>query len=100
MFIGNVLMPQLFLVRAFRRNVWTVYLVAMCANAGMWFERFAIIAVSLHRDFFAFELANVLSDLGRYLHVCGHDRSFPHPVSTVHQVLADGGDVGGKKCPA
>lgn len=51
MFIGNVLMPQLFWVRAFRRNVWTVYLVAMCANAGMWFERFAIIAVSLHRDF-------------------------------------------------
>lgn len=28
MFIGNVLMPQLFWVRAFRRNVWTVYFVA------------------------------------------------------------------------
>jgi hypothetical protein len=29
----------------------TVYFVAMCVNVGMWFERFAIIALSLHRDF-------------------------------------------------
>jgi molybdopterin-containing oxidoreductase family membrane subunit len=51
MFACNVIMPQLFWVRAFRRNVVTVYFVAMCVNVGMWYERFAIIAVSLHRDF-------------------------------------------------
>jgi Ni/Fe-hydrogenase subunit HybB-like protein len=51
MFTCNVLMPQLFWVRAFRRNIITVYFVAMCVNVGMWFERFAIIALSLHRDF-------------------------------------------------
>ncbi|MGA8659326.1 MAG: NrfD/PsrC family molybdoenzyme membrane anchor subunit [Chthoniobacterales bacterium] len=51
MFTCNVLMPQLFWVRAFRRNVWTVYFVSMCANAGMWFERFVIFVIALHRDF-------------------------------------------------
>jgi len=51
MFTCNVLMPQLFWVRAFRRNIWTVYFVSMCANAGMWFERFVIFVIALHRDF-------------------------------------------------
>ena len=51
MFTCNVIVPQLFWIRAFRRNIITVYFVAMCVNVGMWYERFAIIAVSLHRDF-------------------------------------------------
>jgi Ni/Fe-hydrogenase subunit HybB-like protein len=51
MFTCNVVIPQLFWVRAFRRNLITVYFVCMCVNAGMWYERFVIIAVSLHRDF-------------------------------------------------
>jgi Ni/Fe-hydrogenase subunit HybB-like protein len=51
MFTCNVIIPQLFWIRAFRRNIITVYFVAMCVNVGMWYERFAIIAVSLHRDF-------------------------------------------------
>jgi Ni/Fe-hydrogenase subunit HybB-like protein len=51
MFTCNVLMPQLFWVRAFRRNVITVMFVSMCVNAGMWFERFVIFVISLTRDF-------------------------------------------------
>src|SRR6266436_4650325 len=51
MFTCNVIMPQLMWVRAFRRNIYTVFFVAMCANAGMWFERFVIFVISLHRDF-------------------------------------------------
>jgi Ni/Fe-hydrogenase subunit HybB-like protein len=51
MFTCNVIIPQLFWVRAFRRNVITVFFVSMCVNAGMWFERFVIIVLSLHRDF-------------------------------------------------
>jgi Ni/Fe-hydrogenase subunit HybB-like protein len=51
MFTCNVIMPQLFWVRAFRRNLLTVFFVCMCVNAGMWYERFVIIAVSLTRDF-------------------------------------------------
>jgi Ni/Fe-hydrogenase subunit HybB-like protein len=51
MFTCNVVIPQLFWVRAFRRNFVTVYFVCMAVNAGMWFERFVIIVISLHRDF-------------------------------------------------
>jgi Ni/Fe-hydrogenase subunit HybB-like protein len=51
MFTCNVIMPQLFWVRAFRRNLITVLFVSMCVNAGMWFERFVIFVISLHRDF-------------------------------------------------
>jgi len=51
MFTCNVIIPQLFWVRAFRRNLLTVFFVCMCVNAGMWYERFVIIAVSLTRDF-------------------------------------------------
>jgi Ni/Fe-hydrogenase subunit HybB-like protein len=51
MFTCNVIMPQLFWVRAFRRNVITVLFVSMCVNAGMWFERFVIFVISLTRDF-------------------------------------------------
>ena len=34
-----------------RCNVYVVYFVCMCVNAGMWFERFIIIVGGLHRDF-------------------------------------------------
>jgi Ni/Fe-hydrogenase subunit HybB-like protein len=51
MFFCNVIAPQLMWVRAFRRNWAIVYFCAMCANAGMWFERFVIFVISLHRDF-------------------------------------------------
>jgi Ni/Fe-hydrogenase subunit HybB-like protein len=51
MFACNVVMPQLMWVRAFRRNWAIVFFVSMCANAGMWFERFVIFVISLHRDF-------------------------------------------------
>src|ERR1700686_1955505 len=51
MFACNVVMPQLMWVRAFRRNWAIVFFVSMCANAGMWFERFVIFVSSLHRDF-------------------------------------------------
>jgi molybdopterin-containing oxidoreductase family membrane subunit len=47
----NVLAPQFFWFKRCRRNIWIIYFVVMCVNAGMWFERFVIIVTSLHRDF-------------------------------------------------
>lgn len=47
----NVIAPQLFWFKRCRRNLWVIYAVVMCVNAGMWFERFVIIVTSLHRDF-------------------------------------------------
>jgi len=51
MLFCNVLSPQLFWFRWCRHNVLVVFFVAMCVNAGMWFERFIIIAGGLARDF-------------------------------------------------
>ncbi len=47
----NVLSPQLFWFRNCRHNIYIVYVVCMCVNAGMWFERFVIIVTSLAQDF-------------------------------------------------
>jgi molybdopterin-containing oxidoreductase family membrane subunit len=38
-------------VKKFRTNLWIVMFVSICANIGMWFERFEIIITSLTRDF-------------------------------------------------
>ena len=51
MFGFNVIIPQAFWFRWSRRNLWVVFTVSMFVNAGMWFERFVIIVVSIHRDF-------------------------------------------------
>jgi molybdopterin-containing oxidoreductase family membrane subunit len=51
MIFCNVVAPQLFWSRFFRRHVLWVFVVCMFVNAGMWFERFVIIVTSLHRDF-------------------------------------------------
>jgi len=93
MFTCNVIMPQLMWVRAFRRNIYTVFFVAMCANAGMWFERFVIFVISLHRDFSPVRLAYVLPDLGGCFHVYRLTRDLLHPLSIVHPLPSHGGDV-------
>jgi molybdopterin-containing oxidoreductase family membrane subunit len=51
MLFCNMLSPQLFWFKWCRRNVFVVYFVCMCVNAGMWYERFIIIVGGLHRDF-------------------------------------------------
>jgi Ni/Fe-hydrogenase subunit HybB-like protein len=49
MFSCNVFAPQLFWSRWCRHNVWVVMIVCMFVNAGMWFERYVIIATTLER---------------------------------------------------
>jgi hypothetical protein len=38
-------------LRKFRVNALLLFLMSLIINTGMWFERFVIIVVSLHRDF-------------------------------------------------
>jgi molybdopterin-containing oxidoreductase family membrane subunit len=47
----NVLLPQLFWWRKVRTHFWTVFVLSVLINIGMWFERFIIIVTSLERDF-------------------------------------------------
>ena len=47
----NVVVPQLFWFRKFRRNVLLIYPIVILINVGMWFERFVIIVSSLANDY-------------------------------------------------
>ena len=47
----NVLIPQLFWWKKFRRNIVLTFFLSILINVGMWFERFVIIATTLARDY-------------------------------------------------
>ncbi len=47
----NVISPQLFWVRSWRRHLGFTFFMSIIVNIGMWFERFVIIVTSLHRDY-------------------------------------------------
>jgi molybdopterin-containing oxidoreductase family membrane subunit len=47
----NVIAPQFFWFKKFRTSIPAMFILSIFINIGMWFERFVIIATSLHRDF-------------------------------------------------
>ena len=47
----NVVIPQVFWFRRFRRSIPVMFVVSIFVNIGMWFERYVITVTSLHRDF-------------------------------------------------
>jgi Ni/Fe-hydrogenase subunit HybB-like protein len=51
MIFCNVASPQVFWFKRLRTTPWVMMVVASLVTVGMWFERFVIIVISLHRDF-------------------------------------------------
>jgi len=51
MMLCNVLAPQMFWFKKVRNSVGLLFVISVLVNVGMWFERFVIIVVSLHRAF-------------------------------------------------
>jgi molybdopterin-containing oxidoreductase family membrane subunit len=47
----NVAVPQAFWFRRVRRSPWTLFVLSLLVNVGMWLERFIIVAQSLHHDY-------------------------------------------------
>jgi Ni/Fe-hydrogenase subunit HybB-like protein len=47
----NVIVPQFFWFKKIRTNMLVVFILSIFVNIGMWFERFVIVVISLHRDF-------------------------------------------------
>jgi molybdopterin-containing oxidoreductase family membrane subunit len=47
----NVLSPQLYWFKKYRRNLVVTFILSIFVNIGMWFERFVIIVTSLADDF-------------------------------------------------
>ncbi|MEZ4909918.1 MAG: NrfD/PsrC family molybdoenzyme membrane anchor subunit [Saprospiraceae bacterium] len=51
MMFCNVVAPQFFWKKSWRRNVTLTFFLSIVVNIGMWFERFVIIATTLARDY-------------------------------------------------
>lgn len=51
MIFCNVVAPQVFWFKKFRRSIPVMFVISIFVNIGMWFERFVITVTSLHRDF-------------------------------------------------
>jgi Ni/Fe-hydrogenase subunit HybB-like protein len=51
MVLCNVITPQLLWFKKARTSVAILFILSIMVNIGMWFERFVIIVVSLHRAF-------------------------------------------------
>jgi molybdopterin-containing oxidoreductase family membrane subunit len=47
----NVISPQIFWVKKYRRSIFVTFFMSIFVNIGMWFERFVIIATTLARDY-------------------------------------------------
>ncbi len=47
----NLLFPQFFWIKRLRRSIPFLFITSIIVNIGMWFERFVITVISLHRDF-------------------------------------------------
>ncbi len=47
----NVLIPQMLWFKYIRTNIIAMFIISICINIGMWYERFIIDIGSLHHDF-------------------------------------------------
>ncbi|HKZ31681.1 MAG TPA: NrfD/PsrC family molybdoenzyme membrane anchor subunit [Vicinamibacteria bacterium] len=47
----NIVVPQMFWFARARRSLPLLFTGALLVNVGMWFERFNIVVISLHRDY-------------------------------------------------
>lgn len=73
----NILAPQILWFRRARENMLLVFIVTIFINIGMWFERFVIIVISLHRDYLpsswtsyaptSVEIATLIGSFGLFL---------------------------------
>ena len=63
----NVVAPQFFWFKRFRRSIPVMFIISILVNVGMWTERYDIIVSSLHRDFLPSSwgmFVPTLSDIG------------------------------------
>ncbi len=51
MVLCNVVSPQVYWFKKARRSIPLMFVISIFVNIGMWFERFTIIATTLHHDF-------------------------------------------------
>lgn len=103
----NVVIPQVFWFKKFRRSIPVMFVVSIFVNIGMWFERFVITVTSLHRDFLPanwgqyawsfWDSAILLGSFGMFLTLfLLYLRLFPAiAIAEIKPVLGVGKDNGG-----
>jgi molybdopterin-containing oxidoreductase family membrane subunit len=103
----NVLSPQIFWFKKFRRSIPVMFVVSIFVNIGMWFERFVITVTSLHRDFLPsvwsqypwtfFDTAVLVGSFGMFLTLfLLYLRAFPAiSIAEIKTVLGVGHDKDG-----
>ena len=96
MLICNAVVPQIFWFKAARRSAWTLFTVCVLVNVGMWFERFVIIAIGLHRDFLPSSWGSYYPSYVEVLTLDRQLRPVPDPVPPLLPLAADGGDGRGE----
>ncbi len=70
----NAIVPQIFWFRKARQNVWSLFIVSILINIGMWYERFIILVSSLAEDFLPSswtEYTPTMVDIGIYVGTFG-----------------------------
>jgi Ni/Fe-hydrogenase subunit HybB-like protein len=66
----NVVVPQIFWSSRARRSELALFVAAVFVNVGMWFERFNIVVISLHRDYLPAQWSHytpTLTEVGIFL---------------------------------
>lgn len=54
MVICNSIIPLLFFFKKMRTNLWSLMIISIFINIGMWYERYVIIVTSLAHDFISY----------------------------------------------
>src|SRR5690554_5731181 len=100
----NVISPQVMWFKKVRTSIIVSFIISIVVNVGMWFERFVIIAVSLHRDYLPSSwtmFQPTFVDIGFYIGTIGfffvlfllYSRSFPVvSQAEVKTILKSSGD--------
>ncbi len=79
MIICNAFIPQLFWIKKMRKNVWSLFIISLIINIGMWFERYNIVVGSLSKDFLPSNWASYSPtwvEIGAYVGTLGIFASF------------------------
>lgn len=86
--IFNVIIPQFLWIKYIRRSFFWSYIISICINIGMWFERFDIIVLNLSHDYLTSSWTGFMPtfiDIGIFIGTIGfffvlyllYARSFP-----------------------
>src|SRR5690625_553944 len=100
----NVFSPQFMWFKRLRRSIMFSFIISIVVNIGMWFERFVIIATSLHRDYMPSawtKMSPTFVDIGIFIGTIGfffvlfllYARSFPViSQAGIKSILKESGD--------